>query len=137
MSRPFEKLTGKAEACIRMEARGTDHMLILKEIFGLDPDGDPKEINRANQQMYRWRHHPAADAIWDSEVKAIVKQCVPKAVNRIRNQIEDDNGWLANKAANDVVNLAKTTGIFVDDSKAINVQITGMPDIGSPDQDDG
>ena len=54
-------------------------------------------------------------------------------MNRLKSQVDNQNDWVANKASNDVINLAKTTGIFQDNEKAINVKIEGLPDIGSPD----
>lgn len=136
MARPYAKLTAKAENCIRMEARGEDHAYILKEIFNLDADCDPKEKARAEQQMWRWRHHPQADAIWEEEIRARVKRFAPRAIGRIEKQIADANGWLANKAANDIMNLAKSVGVFGEEEKGLTVKIEGnIPDIGAPDDD--
>ena len=135
MARPFAPMTARIENFIRMEARGEDHATILQELFHLGPDCDPKAKNTAESQMWRWRHRPDAQAIWDDEMKARVRRCVPRAVSRLELQVDDDNGWLANKAANDMVNLAKSTGVFANEEKAINVQINGLPDIGSPDED--
>lgn len=136
MPRPLAPMTAKIESFIRMEARGEDPNDILRKVFKLDPDTcSHDEKNKAFQQMWRWRHRPDAQAIWDDEVRAVVRQCVPTAVNRIKRQLNDDNGWLANKAANDVVNLAKTTSIFQAEDKALKVQIEGMPDLGSPDDE--
>ena len=134
MARPLAPMTAKIESFIRMEARGEDPNDILRKVFHLDPETcSNEEKNTAFQQMWRWRHRPDAQAIWDDEVRAVVKLCIPNAVNRIMKQLNDENGWLANKAANDVVNLAKTTSIFQSEEKALKVQIEGMPDLGSPD----
>jgi hypothetical protein len=135
VSRPVGPMTAKIENFLRMEARGEDHDTVLREIFGEEYVTDPVKKNAAESKMHRWRHRDDAQAIWDDEIRSIVKQCIPSAVNRIKKQVDDDNGWLANKAANDVVNLAKTTSIFQSDEKAINVKIEGLPDIGSPDDD--
>ena len=86
--------------------------------------------------MSRWRQRDDFQTIWDDEMKARVRRCVPRAVGRLEKQIDNENDWVANKAANDVVNLAKTTGIFQSEEKAINVKIEGMPEIGSPDSDE-
>ena len=127
-------MNAKIENFIRMEARGESHDDVLKEIFGLDPKRATKEEkNKASQQMWRWRHRPDAQAIWDDEMKARVRRCVPRAVNLLESQIGSRKEWVANKAANDVVNLAKQTGIFVGEEKAVSIRIEGMPEIGSPD----
>lgn len=135
MARPLSPMNAKIEKFIRMEARGEEHVDILREVFGPDYVTDPVKRNAAQSKMNRWRHRPDAQAVWEDEVRSIVKLCIPGAVKRIRHQMDDDNGWLANKAANDVVNLAKTTSIFQAEDKALKVQIEGMPDLGSPDDE--
>lgn len=134
MARPTGPMTARIENFIRAEARGEPADDILRQFFGLDPDNcDPKEKNKAYQQMYRWRHRPDAEAIWQDELKATVRRRVPGAIGRINTQVDSDTDWLANKAANDVLTLAKSLGVIKSEEMAINVQINGMPDIGSPD----
>lgn len=135
MARPTGPMTARIENFIRMEARGEPADDILKKVFNLDPETcDPKEKNKAYQQMYRWRHRPDADAIWQDELKAVVRRCVPNAARRIQHQIDSSTEWLANKAANDVLTLAGRIGVVSSEEKAMTVQVTGMPDIGSPDE---
>ena len=133
MSRPVEPMNAQIENFIRMEARGEKHETILREIFGPEYVTNKKLKNAAESTMYRWRHREDQQAIWDDEMKARVRRRVPSAVERLEKQIEDDNQWIANKAANDYIGLAKTVGIFQSEEKAVNVRIEGMPDIGSPD----
>ena len=135
MARPTGPMTARIESFIRMEARGEPADDILREIFHLDPETcDPKEKNKAYQQMYRWRHRPDADAVWQDELKATVRRRVPAAVQRINTQVDADKDWLANKAANDVLLLAAKVGVIKAEDTALQVQITGMPEIGTPDQ---
>lgn len=134
MSRPTGPMTARIEGFIRAEARGEPADDILREFFGLDPDNcDPKEKNRAYQQMYRWRHRPDADAIWQDELKATVKRRVPAAINRLLAQVNSNTEWLANKAANDIMTLAGRTGVVRNEETAMQIKIEGMPEIGSPD----
>ena len=136
MPRTRQPMTARVENFIRMEARGEPADDILREIFGLDPETCSfDEKNKAYQQMWRWRHRADAQAIWDDEMKARVRRCVPRAVGRLEKQVDDENGWLANKAANDYIGLAKTVGVFQTEEKAVNVRIEGLPDIGSPDDE--
>jgi len=133
MARPVAKMTAQMECFIRLEARGESHDTVLLKVFGPDYVTDPVKRHAAESKMTRWRKRDDVQAVWDDEVRSIVRQCIPHAMSRLTKQVNDDNGWLANKAANDVVNLAKTTSIFQSDEKAINVKIEGLPDIGSPD----
>ena len=129
-------MTARIENFIRAEARGEPHGQILREQFGITDESTKAEVLRAEQQMYRWRHRPDADAIWQDELKAVVRRCVPSAVIRIKNQVNSDTEWLANKAANDVITLAGRTGVIHTEETAMKVEITGMPDIGSPETDE-
>jgi hypothetical protein len=53
----------------------------------------------------------------------------------IRGQLrKEDQAWLQNKAANDLLNYGKSQ-IFGDEERAIHVKVEGMPEIGSPDDD--
>ena len=136
MARPLAPMTAKIENFIRMEARGEKADDILREVFHLDPETcSEKEKQQAYQQMYRWRHRPDADAIWQDELKATVRRHVPFAIGKIKNQVDSDTEWLANKAANDVIILAGKVGLIANEEKALQVQIQGLPDIGSPDQE--
>jgi hypothetical protein len=137
MARPTGPMTAKIEAFIRMEARGECADDILRKIFGIDPDNCDEAVKqRAYQQMYRWRHRKDAEAIWQDEVKKVLRWAVPTSINKIKSQIESNTEWLANKAANDVLTIAGRVGAIKSEESALQVQITGMPDIGSPDDQD-
>lgn len=133
MSRPVGPMTAQIENFIRMEARGEPHDAVLREIFGPEYVTDPQKKNAAESKMDRWRHRADHQAIWDDEMRARVRRRVPAAIERLEKQVDSDNDWVANKAANDYINLAKTTGVFQSEEKAIHVKVEGMPEIGSPD----
>lgn len=135
MARPLSPMTARIENFIRAEARGEPHDQILEEIFGITADSDPKDRAKAEQYMFRWRHRPDADAIWQDELKATVKRRVPAAINRLLAQVNSNTEWLANKAANDIMTLAGRTGVVRNEETAMQIKIEGMPEIGSPDDD--
>lgn len=134
MARPMKPMTAKIENCIRADARGEPHDKILEEYLGITADSTPQERNKAEQQLWRWRHRPDADAIWQDELRSAVKRHVPVALNRIINQVDSNTDWLANKAANDVITLAGRVGAIKTEDSVTKVEITGMPDLGSPDE---
>jgi len=136
MPRPRSPMTAKIENCIRADARGEPHDKIMEEFLGITKDSTPQERNKAEQQLYRWRHRPDADAIWQDELRAVVRRHVPCSIGKIRSQIESNTDWLANKAANDVITLASRIGVIRTEETAMKVEISGMPDLGSPDQEE-
>lgn len=133
--RGVAKATTKQDTFVRMEARGESRPDILREVFGLDVATDEKRlITNADMQMSRWRRKPWYDDIWKDEIRRISIAMSSEALKKIKSQIRDDNGWLANKAANDSLTFAKPL-IWGEDEKAVNIRIEGMPDIGSPEDD--
>ena len=141
MSNKHQPLSDKAKSFIQMEVRGVPKENIMQALFGIPLDcKDEKLMNKASQQMYRWRHHPEAKAYWDTELSEMIKDALPGAVRTLIKQSGNDDGevkkgWLANKASNDLANLAKNIGVIKTEETALQIQINGMPDIGSPDDD--
>lgn len=132
MARPKGPLTGQMELFIRLSAQGRSRPEILKRVFDIDVEADPKAAANADSKMTRWRKRPEFDTIWKDEVKNILYGCTAEAIQVIKGQLRDDIPWLKNKAANDLLNYGKQQ-IYGDEEKAVHVKIEGMPDIGSPD----
>lgn len=137
MARPWGPMTAQIENFIRAEARGEEHDKILQDVFGLGPDATREEKHRAQLKMSRWRKRPDFKPIWDDEISGAVRRHLPGAINRLLKQVDNSNDWVANKAANDVMGLARSIGLIHNEETALKVQIEGMPDLGSPDDDDG
>ena len=133
MARPYGPMTALMENVIRAEARGEPAQQIIFEFFGCKPS-DPG-YHSAECKMSRWRKRPDYKAIWDDELSAVVRRHVPGAVRRLNSQVDNENDWVANKASNDVLALAKSLGVVRSEETAIKVQIEGMPELGSPDQE--
>ena len=124
-------LTGPQESVARMDAGGIPTSEIIEKLYGITREKDPKAYNRYEQRIFRWRKLPAYRECWKDEVQRIVQMTMGKAFQVIRNQLDSDNEWIANKAANDVLTLAQRV-VFADDEKQLTVRIEGMPEIGSP-----
>jgi len=128
--------TAQQELFVRMEARGEDRKDILREVFGIDYDTASKdEIHRADCKMSRWRYFPCYDAVWKDEVMQVLKGCTSKAISVLNRQMVNEDGWLQNKAANDLLNYGKSQ-IYGEEERTLRVQVEGMPEIGSPDSDE-
>ena len=57
---------------------------------------------------------------------------VGPALQKIRSQMDSEKEWLANKAANDIIQQSKLVMTGADDNTVV-VKLEGMPDLGSPD----
>ena len=130
------KYNTQQELFVRMEARGESRKDILMQVFGLDVDTAPaNEIHNADCKMSRWRSFPCYEATWKDEVRKVLYACTGEAVKVIKSQMRGaDQPWLQNKAANDLLNYGKSQ-IYGDEERTVHVQIEGLPDIGSPEDD--
>lgn len=132
-------MNAKQRHFVRMTAQGCSRAEMLLEVFGLDisdPDVDKKAVNAADQKMFRWRRHPEYEGLWKEEIRQQLMACAGSAYRVLRNQITDDKQpWLANKAANDLLNHGRPQ-IYGAEENTVNVRIEGLPDIGSPDSED-
>lgn len=136
MPKDKQPLTGQQEKFIRMSAQGCSRPEILKAVFDLDVStATESEIHSADCKMSRWRKLPDFESTWKDEVRQILYGCTAEAVQVIKSQLRSDQGWLQNKAANDLLNYGKTQ-IYGDEEKAVHVKIEGLPDLGSPDQEE-
>ena len=136
MPKHRQPLTGQQELFIRLSAQGKNRPEILKAVFNVDIETAPENtIHALDQKMTRWRKLPEFESIWKDEVKNILYGCTSEAVQVIKGQLKQkDQPWLQNKAANDLLNYGKSQ-IYGDEERTVHVQIAGMPDIGSPDDD--
>lgn len=135
MPKNRQPLTGQQELFIRMSAQAKSREEILKAVFDLNlATDDEKTIHNADCKMSRWRKLPEFESIWKDEVKQILYGCTAEAVQVIKGQLRSDQGWLQNKAANDLLNYGKQQ-IYGDEERTVHVQIEGMPDIGSPEEE--
>lgn len=58
---------------------------------------------------------------------------VGKALNKLSQQIDSEKEWLANKAANDVIQQSKALITGADDNSVI-IKVEGMPELGVPEE---
>lgn len=115
----------------RMEARGCSTREIIKTLWGVELED--KDYKRLRDRCSLWRKQPEYEKIWLDELGMCGRRLLTKGLRKIRDQISSDNDWLANKAANDAVNYAKGR-IFGESEKTVTVKIEGMPELGTPDQ---
>ena len=133
MPKDKQPMTAQQELFTRMSAQGKSRAEIMKEVFNLDVGtASQNELHAADNKMSRWRKHPDFENTWKDEIRAILYGCTSEAIQTIRKQMREKDDWLQNKAANDLLNYGKQQ-IYGDEEKTVHVQIDGMPDIGSPD----
>lgn len=132
---PKDKVPVKLDKFIRMEANSCSREEKLREVFGITDLTDKRACNNADAQMCRWRKHPLYDEIWKDELRKQDYSDFSLARQVLRRSMKDQKDkWLAMQSA---INIMNNSGrkIYGNDENTVTVQIQGMPDIGSPDDD--
>ena len=133
MPRPIRPLTVEQTKFVRMEANGYTSPEIILELWGMKREDDPTEYHNLECKLSRWRRHPDYMAAWKEEISNVSVKMMNKGLRKIINQMDANEPWLANKAANDGVNFARSR-VFAEEERALTVKIEGMPDLGTPDE---
>lgn len=119
------------EKFCRLEARGFSSAEIIEMLWGVK-NGD-LEYCKLKSRLSMWRNNPQYEKIWFEELGFCGRKMLTKGLRKINAQMDSETEWLSNKAANDAVNYAKAR-VFGESEKTITVKFEGMPDLGTPDQ---
>lgn len=131
---PTDRVTTLIDRFIRMEANDCSREEKLKELFGITPQ-DPM-AHAADCKMTRWRKHPLYRKIWDDEIRRQDYKDYAASRQVLRKQLKNDNDWAALQAAQALLNNVGKK-LYAEDGSTVNVVFSGMPELGSPEQEDG
>lgn len=110
--------------------RGYEDEQIIREVF---PNKEtPNQIRAAKQRLRNLRKDENFQEFYRSLIAEWSLHHVGKALKKLSEQIDSNQPWLANKAANDVLLQSKALTTGVDDGTVI-VKVEGMPELGTPD----
>lgn len=133
------KLDADGEFYTRMMARGYSTREIIRELYGTEEEDDPKVYHNHECHLHRYKKYPDFMDVFKDEIsKVIAPKLLGKGLRVLTNQMDSEEPWLANKAANDCVNFTKSR-LFADEDNAVTIQFaegSGMPEIGTPDGDE-
>ena len=127
-------LTAEQDRFVRMEANGLTSPEIILALWGMKREDDPKAYHNYECKLSRWRDHPKYEEVWKDEVRKQDYGDYTSARRVLRRSMHNDkDAWLAMQSA---VNVLNNTGkrIYGSEDNMVTVQISGMPDIGSPEQ---
>ena len=110
--------------------RGFSDKQIAKELW--PEKTTDKEIKSACNRIRLLRRTDKFQEYYRTLVTEWSSHHVGKALNKLVEQIDSDQAWLANKAANDVIQHSKQMLTGVDDGTVV-VKVEGMPELGTPD----
>ena len=130
-------LNARQLAAAMMLFQGKDKDEIAKACFPcLSADGmtyDEKKVKQARQNLNRWINDPKFQEYYQKLLKDFAMRWYGKALHTIAGQMDSTQGWLANKAANDMLTRIGNL-VTGDEENTVKIKIEGMPTLGSPDQ---
>lgn len=113
-----------------MMFRGYTDEQICKELWDIDKD-DKQKLTNAKQKLRKLRRNEKFQEYYRSIITEWTVHNVGKALTTLASQMDNSNGWLANKACNDILAQSKNfTGV---DENTVVVKVEGMPELGTPD----
>ena len=114
--------------------RGYTDDQIVAEIWPEKTETDNK-LRAAKQRLRNLRRDEKFQEYYRSIITEWSVHNVGKALSKLSEQIDSNQPWLANKAANDVILQSKTLISGADDNTVV-VKVEGMPELGSPEEED-
>lgn len=117
-------------------ADGKSYADIILCLWGVTRESDYNAYQKGYRKLKRWLADEGFQRMHATILKESVTPLVGRAVQRIGEQIDHSNPWVAQGAAREV--LSRFGGsVLGDDDKSITIKVEGMPTIGVPGQDDG
>ena len=113
-----------------MMFRGYTDEEMVKELW---PQKEtPNQIRAAKQRLRNLRANEKFQEYYRTLIAEWSVHHVGRALSKLSEQIDSNQPWLANKAANDVLLQSKALTTGIDDGTVV-VRVEGMPELGTPD----
>lgn len=131
-------LTTREVEAARMLATGQEFDVVARTLYAgtgideLSESGRKVRMTKARKKLRAVLDNPNFQEMYKQILREYVMPSYGRAMLKIRDQIDDPNAWLANKAANDILTRFGTM-VMGEESKEIVVKIEGLPTIGAPD----
>lgn len=109
---------------------------VMLRLDGLSLRQVAERLGVSHSCVRDWYLREDVNEYYSEQLKTRVHRMFNKASNRIEQQIDDENQWIAQNAARDVI--AKYSGMVMgEDKQEITVHLLGgLPDVGMPQRTD-
>ena len=134
----MKRITDEQARAMRLLADGWSYDRIAMIIWGCaNEDGtvDDEKLRRKKKLLGEWFRDPRIKEAYNEIIRSELLPPIIQSIKRLEKQVNDDNeknGWLSNKAANDILTRYGSI-LFGEEDKTIKIQIEGMPELGEPD----
>lgn len=99
-------------------------------------EADPSDKNDFKRKMSKLKHLIESKKFMDYYKSMITEWTVHnvgRALTKLTEQVDHDQPWLANKAANDILQRAPKSLFTDEDENTIKVVVEGAPVLGTPE----
>ena len=115
-----------------MVFRGKSNREIAIEALSANPD-DPKDLKNKIQRVVKLIRSDKFEEYYKTMIKEWSIRNVGRALNKLTEQVDmDDQPWLANKAANDILQRAPKSYFQSEDEATFKIVVEGAPTLGIP-----
>lgn len=115
-----------------MVFRGKSNREIAIEALNADPK-DPKDLKNKIQRVVKLIRSDKFEEYYKTMIKEWSIRNVGRALNKLTEQVDmDDQPWLANKAANDILQRAPKSYFQSEDEATFKIVVEGAPTLGIP-----
>lgn len=131
----------KETSICRMYAYGKPEDEILYYYYGIDGASTPKARAKAKKELHklmdRTEFKECFRAIVRQETQGLYAQSLQQLSAQIKMKADSvKEGWLVNKAANDIINRYHDAVMDVNSNEVV-VRVEGMPTLGTPKDAEG
>lgn len=127
-------ISAKELQICRMYLEGAKEKEIMLCVYGVGEDATDAERRKARYKLRDVIRNPKVQECYKTLLRERAMPATGAAMSKLLEQIDDKSGWLANKAANDV--LTKYWPVMMgDEDRSIVVKVEGMPQLGTPDEE--
>lgn len=113
--------------------QGKSNKEIAIEVLDADP-GDRNDLLKKVKRIKRLIESDKFAEYYKSMIKEWTIHNVGRALNKLSDQIDHEQPWLANKAANDILQRVPKGMLMDEEENTITVKVEGMPELGVPEE---
>lgn len=127
-------ISAKELQICRMYLEGAKEKEIMLCVYGVGEDATDTERRKARNKLRDVIRNPKVQECYRAMLRERAMPATGAAMNKLMEQLDDKSGWLANKAANDVLNKFWPV-MMGEEDHSIVVKVEGMPQLGTPDEE--
>ena len=126
-------MTGWEIDVAQMVFQGKTDKEIAIKVLKADPNNSA-EVSSRVRRIKNLLMSDKFQAYYKSMITEWTVHNVGRALTKLSEQIDHDQPWLANKAANDILQRIPKSMLNDEDENTVVVKVEGMPELGTPEE---